>query len=639
MNFATERNEKPGHIAITSQVTGYILKQLTLVDKSLGPLTLILMTVILRFAFNNQDFQITSLTMRLSKSFGKTLRDAPADAEMISHQLLIRANFVRPLGAGIYTFMPFGYRVLRKIWNIMAEEMDAIGGQEMWMPNLHPAAAWQATGRWDTVDVLMKVKAGGGREYALSATHEEVVVDLALREIESYRDMPNLVYHISKKFRDEPRARGGLLRLREFIMKDAYSLDTSEDALDEFYPSMLQAYYNIFERCGTPAVAINADVGAMGGKTSHEFVVPHESGEDIFIESEDGSYAANVEAAQFIREGEKPAELAELTKVATPDCKTIADVAAFIGVPTGQTLKAIFFWWTPPGKMEKDGRFIFGLVRGDLEINEVKFTNALGGGSIRPAVEEEIIAAGAVPGYASPIGLQIAKTLDESGVYVLADSSIEAGGNFVVGANDTGYHYIGANYPRDHVVSQTADIAQADTGHLALNGSRLVARRAIEAGHCFKLGTRYSAATNATYLDENGKPQFIFMGSYGIGLDRLMAIIVERHHDQDGIIWPASVTPYDIHLMHIGKGDEAVAAAEKLYTELRQAGFDVLFDDRSASAGVKFKDADLIGIPWRIAVGARGLAEGNVEVKKRSETERHTVPLDTLITFLHQNIS
>ena len=435
--------------------------------------------------------------MRLSKSFGKTLREAPADAEMASHQLLIRANFVRPLGAGIYTFMPFGYKVVRKIWDIMAEEMDAIDGQEMWMPNLHPAAAWQATGRWDTVDVLMKVEAGGGREYALSATHEEVVVDLALREIESYRDMPNLVYHISKKFRDEPRARGGLLRLREFIMKDAYSLDTSEEALDEFYPSMLQAYYNIFERCGTPAVAINADVGAMGGKTSHEFVVPHESGEDIFIESEDGTYAANVEAAQFIREGEKPAELAELTKVATPDCKTIADVAAFIGVPTSQTLKAIFYWWTPPGGTEEDGRFIFGLVRGDLDINEVKFTNALGGGSVRPAVDEEIVAAGAVPGYASPIGLEIAKSLEEQGIFVLADTSIEAGGNFVVGANDAGYHYTGANYPRDHAISQMADIAQADTGHLALNGSRLVARRAIEAGHCFKLGTRYSKATNA----------------------------------------------------------------------------------------------------------------------------------------------
>lgn len=576
--------------------------------------------------------------MRLSQAFGKTLREAPADAEMISHQLLIRGNFVRPLGAGIYTYMPFGYRVLRKIWAILAEEMDAIGGQEMWMPNIHPAATWQATGRWDTVDVLMKVKAGGGREYALSATHEEVVVDLALREIESYRDLPKLVYHISKKFRDEPRARGGLMRMREFIMKDAYSLDTDEAALDDFYPKMLQAYYNIFERAGTPAVAINADVGAMGGKTSHEFVVPHEGGEDTYITSEDGTYSANVEAAEFIREGEKPAELAPLTKVATPDCKTIAQVAEFIGVPTSQTLKAVFYWWSPAVGREKDGRFIFGLVRGDLEVNEVKMVNALGGGVLRPATDEEIKAAGATPGYASPIGLTIAPDLQSPGVYVLADLSIEVGGNFVVGANDDGHHYTGANYPRDHAISKMADIAQADTGHKAPNGSRLVARRCIEAGHCFKLGTRYSKATNATYLDENGKPQLIFMGSYGIGLDRLMATVVELHNDENGIIWPDSVAPYQVHLMHVGKGDDVRDAAEKLYTDLTRAGFEVLYDDRELSAGVKFKDADLIGVPWRVAVGGRGLAEGNVEVKRRSESERINVPLNELVAFLDEKI-
>lgn len=576
--------------------------------------------------------------MRLSQAFGKTLREAPADAEMISHQLLIRANFIRPLGAGIYTYMPFGYRVLRKIWDILAEEMDAIGGQEMWMPNIHPAATWQATGRWDTVDVLMKVKAGGGREYALSATHEEVVVDLALREIESYRDLPKLVYHISKKFRDEPRARGGLMRLREFIMKDAYSLDTSEEALDEFYPKMLQAYYNVFERAGTPAVAINADVGAMGGKTSHEFVVPHEGGEDTYITSEDGSYAANVEAAEFIREGEKPVELAPLTKVATPNCKTIVQVADFIGVPTSQTLKAVFYWWSPAVGREADGRFIFGLVRGDLDVNEVKVINALGGGVLRPATDEEIKAAGATPGYASPIGLTVAPDLGSPGVYVLADLSIEAGGNFVVGANDGGFHYTGANYPRDHAISQMADIAQADTGHKAPNGSRLEARRCIEAGHCFKLGTRYSKATNATYLDENGKPQLIFMGSYGIGLDRLMATIVELHNDKHGIIWPDSVAPYQIHLLYLGKGDDVREAAEKLYDDLTQAGYEVLYDDRELSAGVKFNDADLIGIPWRIAVGGRGLAEGNVEVKRRSESERLNVPLDGLIAFLREKV-
>lgn len=573
--------------------------------------------------------------MRLSRSFGKTLRQAPADAELISHQLLIRGNFIRPLGAGIYTFMPFGYRVLRKIWGIIVEEMDAIGGQEMWMPNLHPAAAWEATGRWHTMDVLMKLKGGGNREYTLSPTHEEVVVDLALREIESYRDLPQMVYHISKKFRDEPRARGGLLRLREFVMKDAYTLDTGEAALDDYYPQMVQAYFNIFNRCGVPTTAVNADVGAMGGKTSQEFVVPHAQGEDTFIACRDCDYAANVEAAEFVREGEKPAELAPLTKVATPDCTTIAAVADFVGVPTSQTVKAVFYWWTPLGKTEKDGRFIFGLVRGDLDVNEIKFSNALGGGSLRAATDEEIVAAEASPGYASAIGLDVATSLGGPGVYVLADPSIEAGGNFVVGANDEGFHYTGANYPRDFAISQMADIAQADTGHRCPQcGGRIEARSAIEAGHCFKLGTRYSKAVNATYLDENGRPQYIYMGSYGIGLDRLMAVVVELHHDENGIVWPDSVAPYQVHLLHLGKEDEVRETAAALYDDLRQAGLEVLYDDRQESAGVKFNDADLIGIPWRVTVGARGLAKGGVEVKRRSESKRTLVSPDELVAYL-----
>jgi prolyl-tRNA synthetase len=544
----------------------------------------------------------------MSRTFGKTLREAPADAEMISHQLLIRANFVRPVGAGIYVFMPFGYRVLRKLWSIMAQEMDAIGGQEMWMPNIHPSPLWQATGRWDTVDVLMKVKAAGGREYALSATHEEIVVDLALREIDSYRDLPKMVYHISKKFRDEPRARGGLLRLREFVMKDAYSLDTSEDALDDYYPSMVQAYFNIFDKCGVPTIAINADVGMMGGKTSQEFVVPHPQGEDLFIACSECDYAANVEAAEFVREGERPADLDDLVKVATPDCTTIP---------------------------EADGRFVFGIVRGDLEVNDVKLNNALGGGTLRAATDDEIRATGATPGYASPIGLKIASELIQTGVYVIVDHSVEAGGNFVVGANDEGYHYTGANYPRDFAISRMADIAQAGAGHKCPQcGGRIEAKRAIEAGHCFKLGTRFSEATDATYLDDNGQKQLIYMGSYGIGLDRLMAIIVELHHDKDGIIWPETVAPFEVHLIHIGKGEEVKDTADAVYDALTKAGFSVLYDDRNASPGVKFKDADLIGVPWRLTVGARSLAKGGIEVKRRSEEERTLVATADLVDHL-----
>jgi prolyl-tRNA synthetase len=488
------------------------------------------------------------------------------------------------------------------------------------------------------MDVLMKVQAGGSREYALSATHEEIVVDLALHDIESYRDMPRMIYHISKKFRDEPRARGGLLRLREFIMKDAYTLDTGEEALDEYYPSMLQAYHNIFERCGVPAIAINADVGAMGGESSHEFVIPDENGEDTFIACPDCDYAANVEAAEFVREGEKPEELAPLEKVATPDCKTIADVADYVGVPTSKTGKAVFYWWTPPGEPEENGRFIFGLVRGDLDVNEVKVSNALGGGTLRPATDAEIRAGGGVPGYASAVGLDVADDLSDDGVYVLADLSLEAGGDFVVGANDEGYHYTGANYPRDFAISQMADIAQADTGHKCPKcGGRIEARRAIEAGHCFKLGTRYSAATNAAYLDENGEEQLIFMGSYGIGLDRLMAAIAEKHHDEYGIIWPDSVAPYQVHLLHIGSKDEVIETAESLYRQLQEAGFEVLYDDRDASAGVKFNDADLIGVPWRVTVSQRNLKQDGVEVKRRSESDRHLLPLDELIAYLRAN--
>ncbi|MEW5987941.1 MAG: proline--tRNA ligase, partial [Chloroflexota bacterium] len=524
-------------------------------------------------------------------------------------------------------------------WRIMAEEMDAIGGQEMWMPNLHPAAIWQVTGRWMIWnEVLMKLKDHNGRDYALSATHEEVVTDLMLREVESYRDLPRVVYHISRKFRDEPRPRGGLLRLREFVMKDAYSLDTSEAALDEFYPSMVQAYHNIFRRCEVAALAINADVGAMGGKTSQEFIVPHPQGEDTFIRCTNCDYAANVEAAEFVREGVKPDSPAALTKVATPNCQTIAEVAAYLGVPTSQTIKAVFYWFTPNGKAEKEGRLVFGLVRGDLEVNEVKLTNALGGGTLRPAADAEISAVGAMPGYASAVGLPVARGLNQPGVWVIADLSIEAGGDFVVGANEEGYHFTGANYPRDFSVSLLADVAQADTGHPCPRcGGRIEARRGIEAGHCFKLGTRYSAMTNATYLDENGRPQLIYMGSYGIGLDRLMAIIVELHHDENGIVWPAAVAPYQLHLMHVGKGDEPRQVADRLYEDLRAAGLEVLYDDRDTSPGVKFKDADLIGIPWRVAVGARGLAEGGVEVKRRDRPERKVVPVDQVKELVNGN--
>lgn len=576
--------------------------------------------------------------MRLSTLFAKTLREAPADAEMMSHQLLIRGGFVRALGAGIYSFMPLGFRVLRNIERILEEEMDAIEGQQMLMPNLHPRSVWEATGRWEEMSgIMMRIDAGGSREYGMSPTHEEIVVDLTRREVDSYRDLPKVVYQINKKFRDEARPRGGMMRLREFIMKDAYSMHLSEEGLDAFYPSMVQAYHNIFERCGVDITQVNADVGAMGGKSSHEFLVPHEQGEDWFIKCEACGYAANVEAAVFVREGSAPEVLDELTKVATPDCQTIAAVADFIGVPTSQTLKAVLYWATPLGKSEAEGRFVFVVIRGDLDVNETKLINALGGVELRPATAEEIAPTGVVAGYASPIGLDVAKDKTGEGMLVIADESLTAGGNYVFGANDVGYHYTGANYPRDFTVTLTADIAEAKTGHICgmCGEGTLIAKKAIEAGHCFKLGTRYSKPTEATALGEDGKPHLVYMGSYGIGLDRLMAIIVELHHDEHGIVWPASVAPFDVHLMHVGKGEEPRRVAAELYETLRQAGFQVLYDDRAkVSPGVKFKDADLMGMPVRVAVGQRGLKEGGVEVKRRNESERELVPLDELLAYL-----
>lgn len=575
--------------------------------------------------------------MRLSRSFGKTLREAPSDAEMASHKLLIRANFIRPLGAGIYTFMPLGFRVLNHIHAIMSEEMDAISGQEMLMPNLHPKELWEKTGRWDEMSgIMMKIDAGGSRWYGMSPTHEEVVVDLIGREVESYRDLPRLVYHISKKYRDEARPRGGMIRLREFIMKDAYSMHLSEKSLDEFYPDMVQAYLNIFERVGLKIVQVQADVGAMGGKSSHEFLFPHDTGEDDYIECDSCGYAANVEAAAFVRGGEKPESLDEMVKLETPDCKTIADVAAFCDVKTDQTLKAVFLWGTPAGKEEKDGRLVFVVIRGDLDVNETKLINVLGGGDVRPATEEEIKQVGAEPGYASPIGLDVAKDKESDGVLVVADFSMKSGGNYVFGANAAGYHYTGANYPRDFAVTTIADIAEAKQGHVCGNCRHglLSSRKAIEAGHCFKLGLRYSLPTNTTALGQDGKPKHVYMGSYGIGLDRLMGIIVEQYHDENGIIWPKSVAPYDIHLMNLGKEAEPKALCEQVYTDLQAAGFSVMYDDRKANPGVKFKDADLMGMPIRIAIGKRSLENGGAEVKLRSADEREIVPLDALIAHV-----
>jgi len=561
--------------------------------------------------------------MRFQELFGRTLRDAPADAELVSHRLALRAGLVRPLTAGVYAWLPLGWRVMQKLAAILREEMDALGAQEVALPLVNPAEVWLQSGRWDGFGPeLLRLRNRDGRDLALGATHEDVVAFLAAREVESYRDLPTLIYQIRTKYRDTARPRGGLVRLREFTMKDAYSLDRTAAGLDAFYPKMLAAYHRVFERVGVPVQAVEADSGAMGGASSHEFLLIHPQGEALFARCDRCGYTANVEAAAFVppdgpRGAPEPAR-----KVATPDCQTIQQVADFLGVPTAQTLKAVFF-------VRDDVEFVFVVIRGDLEVNEVKLANALGGGELRAATEDEIRAVGAVPGYASPTGLHVRAAGETSGVTVIVDRSVENGANFVAGANDAGYHLIGVNYPRDFQATLMADIAEAFDGATCgrCGAGRLHIERAIELGHCFKLGTRYSEPMNVTYLDEQGQTRPVVMGSYGIGLDRLVAAIIEMHHDENGICWPRAVAPFDVHIVTLGKEDQPHEQGRALYADLRRAGLDVLLDDRAEHAGIKFADADLIGIPLRLTVSARGLDRGTVEAKWRHAGERFDLPL------------
>ncbi|HRV92321.1 MAG TPA: proline--tRNA ligase [Anaerolineae bacterium] len=570
--------------------------------------------------------------MRFSRLFGRTLREDPAEAEIVSHQLLQRGGFIKPLASGIYTQMPLGWRVSKKIMNIFRREMDALGCQEMAMPVINPAEIWQQTGRWDSVGpALVRYHDRNERDMCLAMTHEETLSDILKTELESYKQLPILCYHIQTKVRDEPRPRAGLIRVREFIMKDAYSVHTDQADIDRFYPDMVQAYRNIFNTCDLTTVEVEADSGMMGGSDSHEFMVLSENGEDTVFISSDGAYAANAERAVFDKGTPPTEELGQLEEVYTPNCKTIAEVADFLGVPQTRTVKAVFYI----AENEKED-FIFVVIRGDLPVNEVKLSNALGGINFRPATEEEIEAVGAVPGYASPIGLN--KDLGGGRkLIIVADDSAVNFPNLVGGANKVEYHLKNTNANRDYQPDIVADIALAQDGDKCLGSeATFELHRGIEVGHCFKLGMRYSKPVGLKYLDENGKAQTPVMGSYGIGVGRLMAAVVEQHHDDNGIIWPESIAPFDLHVVSLAKrpDDEIGQQGEALYEQLQQAGFDVLYDDRKESPGVKFSDADLIGIPWRITISARSLKNGGVEVKRRRDPEAEIVPVDQIVEFL-----
>jgi prolyl-tRNA synthetase len=543
--------------------------------------------------------------LRLSKLFGNTLREVPAEAQMASHRLLLRAGMIRQVATGIYSYLPLGWRVLRKIEDILREEMNAIGGQEMRMPSAQPAELWQETGRYSEAGpVLARFRDRAQRELVLAITHEEVVTYLARREIRSYRQLPFMVYQMQTKFRDEPRSRGGLIRAREFTMKDGYSFHAHQDDLDAYYPRVYQAYQNIFRRCGAETVAVEADPGLMGGSTSHEFMSLNNAGEDTLILCDGCGYAANAESAVANRERGTTESDHPVEEVATPGVTTIEDLASYLDVTPEQTLKAIFYI--------AQGELVFVVIRGDLEVNESKLINLLQVTELRLAEQEEVENAGIVAGYASPVR-------QPRKVRIVADESIGWGSNFVAGANKTGCHLRNVNYPRDFQVDLLADIATVRDGDRCMQcGGLLRATRGIEMGHIFKLGTKYSELMEATFLDSEGQSQPLVMGCYGIGTGRLMAAVVEQCHDDDGIVWPTSIAPYHIHLIALGDKPEIADAATSLYSDLSCRGFELLYDDRDERAGVKFHDADLIGIPVRITVSTRSLSAGGVEVKSRS---------------------
>ena len=580
--------------------------------------------------------------MRMSQLFSQTLREAPSEAEITSHQLLLRAGFIRQLAAGVFSYLALAKRALVKIENILRQEMEAIGGQEISMPVVHPAGIWQETGRWYEIDAEMgRFKDRSGRDMALGMTHEEVIADLVRREVRSYRQLPRLLYQIQTKWRDDPRPRAGLIRAREFTMKDSYSLDADWEGLDVQYRAHYQAYFNIFHRCGLPVIAVKSDVGMMGGKLAHEFMYLTPIGEDTLLLCDRCGYSANRQIARFqkITQPEEPALAPE--KVATPEMKTIEDLARFLSVPKSKTAKAVFLVATIPQGEQSEDRFVFVVVRGDMEVNETKLANALKARQLRPATEEEIRHVGAEPGYASP--MRVRKDGVTPAPLIVIDDLIPHSPNLVAGANQAGYHLRNVNYGRDYQADLIADITAAQAGDACPEcGSPLQAVRGVEVGNIFKLGTRYSDAMDCHFLDQDGQSKSVIMGSYGIGVGRLLACIAEQNHDEHGLIWPVSVAPYPVHLIVLpGKGMEAeiTATAEQLYTDLLASGIEVLMDDRSESPGVKFKDADLIGLPIRLTVSQRAYQEGGVEFKRRDQADRKLIALDQILTCVQSEIA
>ncbi len=560
--------------------------------------------------------------MKVSQLVTKSLRDDPPEAETASHRLMLRAGLIYQVAAGIYASLPLAFKSLRKIEAIIREEMDRAGGQELLMPALQPMELWEQTGRGAAFgDNLFSLEDRRGRPMVLAPTHEEVVTGIVKANVQSYRDLPVVLYQIQTKFRDEPRPRAGLVRVREFVMKDAYSFNADEESLDDSYQAMAQAYKNIYRRCGLPVLMAEADSGAIGGKDSHEFILTTPTGEDTVITCSACGYTANAEKASGVYHELSAEDEESLEEVSTPGVKTIDGLAQYLNISDEKTFKAVFYM--------ADGELVFVTIRGDLEVNDIKLKNALHASDLHLADDQEVAKAGLVAGSASAIGIHDIKRV--------GDLSITRGNNFVVGGNKPDTHLRGANYPRDFQVDILTDIALARPGQGCPNcGQPLEAVRGVEVGHIFKLGTFFSEALGANYLDQNGQHQPILMGCYGIGVGRLLAAAIEQNHDDKGIAFPATIAPYQVHLVGLNLADEQVAEeAERLYQELQDQGIEVLFDDRTEqTAGVKLNDVDLLGLPVRLVVSPRNMKAGVVEFKQRLDETSSLVPTGEVVAAL-----
>lgn len=556
-----------------------------------------------------------------------TLRETPAEAEIVSHQLMLRAGLIRQLVSGVYTYLPIGYRVLKRIEAIVREEMDAIGAQEILMPAMHPAELWQETGRYDTYGPeLVKLYDRHERPFVLGPTHEEVVTDLVRREVNSYKKLPLIVYQIQTKYRDERRPRFGMLRAREFIMKDAYSFDADEDGLAKSYQAMYKAYERIFKRCGLDFRSVEADAGAIGGGGNHEFMVLSENGEDTIVYCEQCGYAANTEKAAVrpVENNQNKTNEAPQTvqKVETPGARTIEEVSRRLNLPPERFIKSIV--------LKVDDRAVIVLVRGDHEVNEVKVKNMYGADVCEVADEQTVKRiVGAPAGFIGPVGLA------GSDVEIVADYAVKGMINAVTGANEENFHLTGVCPGRDFNLSRYGDVRMIQPGDgCPTCGTPVRFSKGMEVGHVFKLNTRYSGTMRATYLNEQGKETPFVMGCYGIGISRTLAAVVEQHHDESGIIWPSSVAPFQVHVITVNvKDDTQRSLADDLYRKMTEKGWDVLYDDREERAGVKFKDADLIGIPMRVVVGKQA-ADGVVEYKYRRSGYSAAIDADKLLAQL-----